>query len=83
MTLPRAESATFPCPECMDVPMEIVDGGNTPDMHHAHKEFALHRCPKCGIEVTITTIIDIVKPIAPKKKVGLFIPEGVKLPKGW
>jgi len=43
----------------------------------------LQRCPKCGIEVTITTTIDIEKPIAPQRKVGLYIPPGVKLPKGY
>jgi len=83
MTLPTAEPVMAVCPECGDVPLETISNKNTPDMHHAFKQVNLQRCPKCGIEVTITTTIDIVKPIAPQRKVGLYIPPGVKLPKGY
>ena len=83
MTLPTAEPVIPVCPECGDVKLELISSKNTPDMHHAFKQVTLERCPKCGVEVTITTTIDINKPVVPKRKVGLYIPAGVKLPEGY
>ena len=82
-SLPTTEPIIASCPECGGVQLEVISNKNTPDMHHAFKQVMLQRCPKCGIEVTITTIIDVNKPVVPKRKVGIFIPVGVRLPEGY
>lgn len=83
MTLPTAESVVAVCPDCGDIPLETICNKNTPDMNHAFKSVNLQRCPKCGIEVTITTTIDIKKPVASVKTAGLYLPPDTKLPDGW
>ena len=84
MTLPTADAVIPMCPECGDVRLEVLPGypKNTPDMHHDFTQVTLERCPKCGIEVTITTMIDVKKPIIPKKVGGLYLPPEVMREKG-
>ena len=83
MTLPTAEPIGAVCPDCGDVPLETISNKNTPDMNHAFKQVNLQRCPKCGIEVVITTTIDIQKPVVPEKTAGLYLPPNVKPPDSW
>ena len=76
MTLPTADATIPTCPECVDVQLEVISNKNVPDMNHAFKQVTQERCPKCGVEVTITTMIDVKKPVIPKKIGGLYLPNG-------
>lgn len=82
MTLPQQQAFEANCPSCETIKMEIIKATSLPTMT-GYKSVVLQRCPKCGAEVTITTTIDMEKPIVPKRKVGLYIPKGVKLPEGY
>ena len=78
MVLPTMDKIESLCPVCGDVTLEQVSNENTPDMNHAFKGVNLQKCPKCGVEVTITTTIDIEKPEHPQMKGGFYLPKDYK-----
>jgi len=76
---PRLQPIEATCPKCEDVELEVVRTKAIPLMN-GWKNVITNRCPRCGVEVIITTIIEVIEPVVPKTKIGLYIPRGVKLP---